>query len=93
METSWGAAEILQKGGKKGMSWRGGEETQGTGEMDRRGCGTGLVIRCKGKGRDGSRLRVSDLGGQEDGGVIGRNKEGRGKSHVEEDNLCLCWSL
>lgn len=39
------------------------------------------------KGGQGSQLRVSDPGGREDGGVIGRNQEGKGNSNLEADNF------
>ena len=39
------------------------------------------------KGGQGSQLRVPDPGGREDGGVIGRNQEGKGNSNLEADNF------
>lgn len=39
------------------------------------------------KGGQGRQLMVSDPGGREDGGVIGRNQEGKGNSSLEADNF------
>lgn len=47
----------------------------------------GQVIRGERKRGQGSQLRVPDPGGREDGGVIGRNQEGKGNSNLEADNF------